>query len=294
MSRTVDLDGDTHYLDFGGPATATPVVCVHGFGGAAWNWLALGPLLAGDARVLVPDLAGHGLSPAMGRSTTIGANRRLLDRFVREVVGEPVILVGNSMGGLIAMLEAAAAPEMVRAAVLIDPALPRVLLSPVEARTSAQFAMTAAPLLGATMYARRRRRINGEQIVRMGLSVCTVDIDRVPPEVFTAAVQSLRQRDQAMFPAADMLLCGRSIMRRMTRVGELRRAMSMITAPVLLIHGEKDRLVPYSAARRTARWFPHWRFEVARDVGHVPMLEAPRWTADVMLDFLRDDVGLVA
>ena len=68
------------------------------------------------------------VSPAAGRSTTVGANRRLLDRFINEVAGEPVVLVGNSMGGMISILEAAASPDQVRGAVLVDPALPRPLL----------------------------------------------------------------------------------------------------------------------------------------------------------------------
>ena len=91
VSRTIDLGGPTHYLDFGGPAEGPLLLAVHGLGGAAWNWLALAPLLRDDVRMLAIDLAGHGLSPAAGRLTTVGANRRLLDRFIREVAGEPVM-----------------------------------------------------------------------------------------------------------------------------------------------------------------------------------------------------------
>jgi len=158
VSRYADLGGPTHYLDFGGPADGPVVVLVHGLGGAAWNWVALGPLLSDSARVLAVDLAGHGLTPAAGRSTTVGANRRLLDRFLREVVDQPVVLAGNSMGGLITILEAAESPELVYGAVLVDPALPRPALSGHDAWSTARFAMTAAPTIGATMYARSRTR----------------------------------------------------------------------------------------------------------------------------------------
>src|SRR5205814_4287187 len=100
-SGTVDLGGPTHYFDFGGNAAGPTIVCVHGLGGAAWNWAALAPLLTPHSRVVALDLAGHGRTPAAGRRTTVPANRRLLDRFVREVVGERVVLIGNSMGGAI-------------------------------------------------------------------------------------------------------------------------------------------------------------------------------------------------
>jgi len=67
-------------------------------------------------------------------------------------------------------------------------------------------------------------------------------------------------------------------------------AMSSITVPVLLLHGEKDRLVPISASRAAAAANPSWRFRVAPDAGHVPQLEVPGWTAGHILDWLATDV----
>ena len=52
------------------------------------------------------------------------ANQQLLHRFLTEVTGVPVVLVGNSMGGLITVLQAAEHPEKVAGAALVDPALP--------------------------------------------------------------------------------------------------------------------------------------------------------------------------
>jgi pimeloyl-ACP methyl ester carboxylesterase len=59
-----------------------------------------------------------------------------------------------------------------------------------------------------------------------------------------------------------------------------------ITAPVLLLHGDEDRLVPVAAARSAAAAHPAWRFEVAEGVGHVPQMEVPQWTAQHVLDWL--------
>jgi alpha-beta hydrolase superfamily lysophospholipase len=64
--------------------------------------------------------------------------------------------------------------------------------------------------------------------------------------------------------------------------------MRGIAVPVLLLHGEKDRLVTLAAARATAAANPAWRFRVADDVGHVPQLEAPEWTAESILDWLAN------
>jgi pimeloyl-ACP methyl ester carboxylesterase len=293
VSRTADLGGPTHYLDFGGPAEAPLLLLVHGLGGATWNWLALAPLLRDHVRVMAIDLAGHGLSPAAGRSTTVGGNRRLLDRFISEVAGEPVVLVGNSMGGMISILEAAAAPEQVRGAVLVDPALPRPLLSRGDARVAVQFAVMSLPLLGEAAYLRRRARFSAEHHIRQTLRLCTVDHHRVPDDVIAAGVEVIGQRDAKQFPPSDVTAAGRSVVQRVSRAGELRRSMAAITAPVLLLHGAKDRLVPVAAARQAAKQFPTWRLAVAEDIGHVPMMEAPEWTADQILDWLRTDTDLL-
>lgn len=293
VSRTADLGGPVHYLDFEGPADAPLLVAVHGLGGAAWNWLALAPLLQSHVRVMAIDLAGHGLTPAAGRPTTVGANRRLLDRFIREVAGEPVVLVGNSMGGLISILEASASPDQVRGVVLVDPALPRPLLSRIDSRVAVQFAVMSLPILGEAAYVRRRTRFSPEQQIRQALTLCTVRLDRVPNEAIQAGVRTIQQR-HGDFPPSDIINAGRSVVRRVSRTAQLQRAMASIQRPVLVLHGERDRLVPITAARQTAKKFPRWRLEVAADIGHVPMLEAPDWCATHILDWLRTDANLLA
>ena len=61
-----------------------------------------------------------------------------------------------------------------------------------------------------------------------------------------------------------------------------------IDAPVLLLHGDKDRLINIATARAAAAANPSWQFEVARGVGHVPQLEVPQWTVDQILGWLAD------
>lgn len=99
------MGGPVHYLDFGG--AGSPVVCVHGLGGSSEDWLAMGPLLAARHRVVALDLTGFGRTPPMGRSSRVPELRRLLSDFIRHVSDEPVLLMGNSMGGLLSMVQAA-------------------------------------------------------------------------------------------------------------------------------------------------------------------------------------------
>jgi pimeloyl-ACP methyl ester carboxylesterase len=293
-SVQIDLDGPLHYLDYGGALGGPLMVCVHGLGGAAWNWSALAPLLTDEMRVIAPDLAGHGYTPAAGRRTTVPANRRLLEQFLREVAREPVVLVGNSMGGAISALQAAAAPELVRGVVLVDPALPRPLLSPIDARVAASFAAIALPGLGEAALARRRRTVTAERIVQETLALCCVDPSRVPREVVDTAIEMARHRGRDREAGPSFLLAARSVVKLLTRPRRFNAALDGIEAPVMLIHGDKDRLVPVRVARSVAKAHPDWQLEIAPDVGHVPQLEAADWTAKVIRDWLRANQLLAA
>src|SRR5674476_1535775 len=115
-SRWVDLGVPVHYVDHGGPANGPLLVMVHGLGGSLVNWAALAPLLTDTCRVMALDLVGFGLTQAGTYSTSVTSNQRMLQRFLREVAGSPAILVGNSMGGLIAILQASRQPDTVAAA----------------------------------------------------------------------------------------------------------------------------------------------------------------------------------
>src|SRR5882762_4121025 len=133
--RTVDLDGQVHYADFGGEGR--PIVLVHGLGGSHVNWLAVAPGLAAHGHVVALDLAGHGRTRSMGRTAKVGDNRRLLGRFLDAVAREPAVLIGNSMGGYLALAEAAEEPAKVASLVLVNAAVPMAPGARVDPRTFA-------------------------------------------------------------------------------------------------------------------------------------------------------------
>jgi pimeloyl-ACP methyl ester carboxylesterase len=289
-SRWVDLGVPVHYVDHGGPAEGPLLVMVHGLGGSLVNWAALAPLLTGRCRVLALDLIGFGHTQAGTHSTSVTANQHMLARFLSEVAGGPVILVGNSMGGLITILQAAQHPESVTAAVLIDPALPVKVSSQPDALISASFGMYAVPHLGRAMLRARRRVRLPEQLAMDILRLCCVDPERVPADVREQLLELARARSE--YPDIDeqFLVAARSLMGILARRSSYLATMAAIRVPVLLLHGEKDRLVTIGASRAAAAANPSWRFEVAPDVGHVPMLEVPEWTAGRILEWLATDL----
>ncbi|MBI1798639.1 MAG: alpha/beta fold hydrolase [Candidatus Eisenbacteria bacterium] len=104
-----------HYAFGTGPA----IVLVHGLGSSSAHWLRTARILARRHRVELVDLPGHGDS-AMPDPFSLEQAEASLDRALASIAGGPVVLVGHSLGGLIAAAEAIDHPSRVRALVLVE------------------------------------------------------------------------------------------------------------------------------------------------------------------------------
>jgi pimeloyl-ACP methyl ester carboxylesterase len=267
-------------------ATMT-LVYVHGLGGSAHNWALLSPLLArfGPARSL--DLAGFGLRvPSRPGATTVADNAELLHRFLVEEVGEPAVLVGNSMGCMVSFLLAADHPELVGGLVLIDPTLPLATGAHTDPEVRKLFLAQAIPGFGEMMLRRRLATVPARQRVAYTLRLCCVDPSRIPPSYVDEMVALEEERARVQPDrAGSHLAASRSILRRLARPSAYWATMASITAPVLLLHGVHDRLVPIASARAAAARFAAWSF-AELDAGHIPHMETPALVADHVAGWL--------
>ena len=288
-SHWIDLAGPLHYMDFGGPADGPLIVAVHGLGGAAMNFSAVAPLVTDRCRVLAPDLAGHGLTESLGRSTTVGANRRLLHAFIEAVADRPVILMGNSMGGMLALLEAGAVPEAVAGLILLAPAVPFLPALP-DPFVAATVTAKGIPMLGRIILG-RRRTLSPDQLVHTVLRFTCVDPSRIPAKVVAEHVELAHRRIRFTDLEREFLIAARSVVARAAapQRTRYRSAIRSIKVPVLLVHGKRDLLVPVAASLAVARRHPSWRLVILPDIGHVPQLESPAKTAEAILDWLQTD-----
>jgi pimeloyl-ACP methyl ester carboxylesterase len=269
-----------------GPAGAPVIVAVHGLEGCAVNWSALAPLLTDRYRVLAPDLAGHGFTRSAGRGVDVSANRLLLHRFIEAVAGSPVILMGNSMGGMISLSEAAAAPGTVTGLILLDPALPFMPVRP-DPSVVGMFLVNMIPGVSQRII-RRRRQFSPDELVAGILATVCADPSRVSPEVVEQHVEVARRRFGFTEADREFTLAARSVVSAAGYVTgrAYRRAISAVRCPVLVLHGTLDRLIPVAAARMVARAHPAWSLVVLPGVGHVPQLEAPQSCAAEIREWL--------
>lgn len=133
----VDTGEQIHYLDWGDPPRGlgliertgpppTPVLLIHGLSQTAWSWAPVARRLCGAARVVAPDLRGHGLSDAprsgyeleslaMDMLTVLTANG-----WGRDAGGPPAVVAGHGFGGQVAATMAALRPESIRGLALVD------------------------------------------------------------------------------------------------------------------------------------------------------------------------------
>lgn len=127
---------------------------------------------------------------------------------------------------------------------------------------------------------RRSRRL-----ARMSLAQIFADSHNITPaleeEVHQAMLDPSGQRAFANFQQAEMLP-ERLRTCYIDRLGE-------ILAPTLVIHGERDSLVPLSAAREAARRLPNARLEIIAGAGHWPMREKPELFNPLLTGFLNGD-----
>jgi pimeloyl-ACP methyl ester carboxylesterase len=297
-----DLDGPVHWIEFtadksqgtsegqGTSASQPPIVFVHGLGGSHLNWCRIGPHLAAGRRAVALDLHGFGLTPGLRANSTVQANARLLDRWIQTVIGEPVILVGNSMGGLISILETSSNPDLIKGVVLLDPALPLPPQKP-DWQVSGQFLLYATPGLGEFAVAKLMASVDPETAVRQLVQLCFADPSRADPEMNRAEVALSTKRHpatraQAAARARIFLAAARSLLRVLSRRQRYAKIMAGIDVPVLLIGGEDDRLVPVAAMRQAAARNPRWESVILAGVGHTPMLEVPDVVTTAIKDWL--------
>lgn len=259
-----------------------PVVLLHGFGDSAATWWHVVPALARRHHVVAPDLPGFGASGPPPDGPFVDGLAEVVDRLVRRLVGErPAALVGNSMGGTVALRLALRTPERVSRLVLVGAAglsrgVPRwwqllnVQLRPLRGVVGAALGRTPGPLL---------QSVAERAYVRLVFShPWAADAD---------SVRRFVRHYRSGVRVDAMLRLGGRFVAELASLRLVEEAAVDLSVPTLLVWGRQDRLVPPSEAARLAAATARARLVVIEDCGHCPQVERPAEFLAVVDPFLR-------
>ncbi len=286
-------DGAVAYLDFGGPSEAPVLLCVHGLGGSSLNFGLLGSALTETHRVLALDLLAHGGSgcgtaEAGDSPEAVAEQARMIALFIRQVAGGRVVLVGHSLGGVLAMLHALETPDDVERLVLIGPPVPHAHSGRRDVRLMAKLLLLRAPGVRRAV-ARTVRRSTAEDLVDRQLNDATPHAASIDPRAVSASVTETRLRaerpdaDVAQRRQWDAIL---GTIALLAAADQWHRRLNSLRPPTLWLHGEDDLLSPLSDALPFVGRHPSWKVLTRSGVGHLPHLEDPAWTASAISDWL--------
>jgi pimeloyl-ACP methyl ester carboxylesterase len=247
-----------------------PLLLVHGFGAAIEHWRQNIPVLSHQHRVYAIDLLGFGGSRKVATTFSIELWGDLLADFCQTVIGEPVVLIGNSIGSAVCLSTAARYGDRVAGLVMAnlpDVALrkemiPSVLQTPVRAIENL---FTAPFLLKPLFKILRQRRVLrwwaaiayphrhaiSEELIEI---LAAPTLDAGAEQAFCALCQSVNEPQFA--PSAKAIL-------------------PRLQLPILLLWGKQDRMVPPSLAPVFAQLNPHIQLIELEDSGHCPHDETP-------------------
>lgn len=242
----------------------TPLVFLHGVGGGHHAWERQLPHFA---RLGYPAHAWD--QPGYGESATVEPYdfeqvSAALRRLIEALGGEPVVLVGHSMGGMVAQEAYARFPELVKALVLCftSPAFAGADTAFAREFIAARLAPLDAGQTMAAIAARLMPTMRGSKSDPAGLALAERIMAAVPPDTYRKAVRMLTTFDR-------------------------RRELAAIRVPTLLIAGTDDRTAPPEVMRKMAQKIPGAEYVLLEGCGHLGPMDQPEAVNAALEDFLR-------
>ncbi len=251
------------------------VLLLHGLGGTRASLFETAAALSRSYRVHAPDLPGFGSSgkPTLG-AYNAGWFARIMLGLLDQLEVDRSHVVGNSMGGRIAIELGLVAPERVRALGLLCPAVAWIKrgLHPIVRMLRPEF--------GLLPHAFRRSTVASHFWSMFW------DRDLIDPAVADLVVDEFQRIYHTAGARYALLASARNIYLEAPfgRSGFYRR-LTDLHPPALFVWGSHDRLVPAAFSRHVRKWLPHAEQVTIDRCGHVPQVERPEETNQLLLDF---------
>ncbi len=251
------------------------LLLIHGMAGSAATWKQVMPRLARDYDVIAPDLLGHGRSAKPRTDYSLGSHAATMRDLLVALGVERATVIGQSLGGGIAMQLAYQHPDRVERLVLVGSGGLGHEVSPVLRLLTLPGAEYLMPLV-FTGLARELGNKVSRFLHRNGLRAPQVEegwrayVSLTESENRDAFVKTLR---------AVVDLRGQSV----SAQDRLYLAAAM---PTLIVWGDRDPIIPIDHAYAAHDLMPGSRLEIFADCGHFPHSEEPDRFIRVLRDFL--------
>ncbi|MEN9225415.1 MAG: alpha/beta fold hydrolase [Thermostichus sp. HHBFW_bins_43] len=266
-------------------STGPAVLLIHGFGASSDHWRKNLPELGQQCRVYAVDLLGFGGSakprPGSPLAYTFETWGSLVVDFVKEVIGEPAYLVGNSIGGIVALQAAVFEPTWVLGVAMLDPSL-RLLHERKRGQiswlrrwsTPLMQTLLGWPPFGNFFFAQvaQARAIKTILLQAYGRKEAVTD----------ELVQTLLK--PALEPGAAAVFLA---FVRYSQGPLAEDLLPQLTCPVLILWGEADPWEPIALGRALAEFPCVVGFVPLVGVGHCPQDEAPELVNPLLLAWIQ-------
>ena len=269
VERSVEAGGVRFRYLQGGTKAGLPIVFLHGWPTWAEVWLPAARRIGSRHPWVAPDLPCQGRSSLLpGKDRTLTAYRRAVGSFL-EALGLPrFAIVGNSMGGTLAIMMALDYPSRVSKLAVLDAA---GLTPKLPGRTARMYIPFVLPAL---------LRAPGPKSVRKLLMKAVFHDPRFADDAWVSAiVDAWRPPDRRKAFVATGFALGR-------RDASVAADLPLIRAPTLVLSGRHDVQFPWPTAAQAANAISGARFSTIDDAAHFPMVENPGRTAQLLTEFL--------
>ncbi len=261
----------------------TPLILLHGFGASIEHWRNNIPILGQEYPVYALDLLGFGASRKANIKYSVYLWVEQVHDFWQTFIGEPVVLVGNSIGSLVCLTAAITYPEMVKGIVMLS--LPDVSIRQemipawLQPIVSTLENLVASPILLSNLLKILRK----PTIIKRWAGVAYPDKTAITDELVTILSSPAYDRGSDK----TFLALFRSV-RQANFAPSAKEVLPQLKIPILLIWGDRDRMVPPNLAPIFAALNPQIKYIEMKGVGHCPHDECPDLFNQILLDWLKE------
>lgn len=264
---------NTRYWTAGDRGSA--VIFLHGVGCHIEFWEKNIAALAKDHRVFAIDIVGYGRTDKPEVDYTFEFMADFVLDFMKTMGIDKASLVGNSMGGGIAITVASQAPERVEKIVLVDPVGVGKGLSPV-------MRLMSLPVIGDFLTKPSKKG------VLLQMKSCLYDPSHASDDfIDRATLINALPGNQRSFLSLLRITAGMSGVRK-ELIADFSERLQRIKSPILLVWGKQDQVLPVADAEAAVKKMGNARLHIMDQAGHCPQIDKPEEFNTAVLDFLKD------